>query len=426
MIKEIRSLDLFMQAQEHLVGGVNSPVRSFRNVGMDPIYFQRASGPWITSVEGRKFIDYVLGWGTFILGHGDEDIKREIRNQLELGIHFGSCHELEIEFATLIKKAFRCIDKIRLSNSGTEAVIVAIRLARGFTNRKKILKFSGNYHGHVDYLLVRGGSGLATLNIPASKGIPQEFVNETIVVEYNDIKAVEEAFEKYGDQIAGVIVEPVAGNIGVIPPQNGFLKFLREITKTYGSVLIFDEVITGFRFEFGGISNVYDPDLVVLGKIIGGGLPIGLVGGKAEIMDLLTPIGEVYHAGTFNANVLALASGVATLRKLMTMDYRYLEELSQIFEEGIIAIKNRFNQHKMKINRYGSMISIFFNNQKVTNSKIAYNSDRDLFGKMYRFLIEKGVYFPPSPFEALFISFAHTINEISYTIDKIEEFFVNM
>ncbi|MDW8195584.1 MAG: glutamate-1-semialdehyde 2,1-aminomutase [Candidatus Calescibacterium sp.] len=426
MIREIRSVDLFRQAQDCLVGGVNSPVRSFRNVGMDPIYFHRSTGPWIISVEGRKFIDYVLAWGTFILGHGDEDVKKEIINQLELGIHFGSCHELEIEFATLIKKAFKCIDKIRVSNSGTEAVTIAIRLARGFTNRKKILKFAGNYHGHVDYLLVRAGSGLATLNIPSSKGIPQEFVNETIVVEYNDARAVEEVFEKYGTQIAGVIVEPVAGNIGVIPPQNGFLRLLREITRTYGSVLIFDEVITGFRSEFGGISNLYDPDLVILGKIVGGGLPIGVIGGKKEIMDLLTPVGEVYHAGTFNGNLLVLAAGVATLKKLMKMDYRYLEELGQIFEEGIVAIKNRFNQHRIKLNRYGPMISIFFNDQEVVNSRIAYESDRSLFAKMYRFLIEKGIYFPPSPFEAIFISFAHTINEISYTIDRIEEFFVKM
>ncbi|MCS7244127.1 MAG: glutamate-1-semialdehyde 2,1-aminomutase [Candidatus Calescibacterium sp.] len=426
MIKETNSSALFAEAQEHLVGGVNSPVRSFRNVGIEPIYFHKGEGPWLTSVEGRKFIDYVLGWGTFILGHSDNDVKSEISKQLELGVHFGSCHELEIEFAKIIKKAFKYINKIRVVNSGTEAVMVAVRLARAFTGRKKILKFSGNYHGHVDYLLVSSGSGLATLNIPLSKGIPLEFINETIVVEYNDTSALEICFDKYGDQIAAVIVEPVAGNMGVVPPKNGFLKTLREVTKIYNSVLIFDEVITGFRFEFGGLSNEYDPDLVILGKIVGGGLPIGVVGGKEEIMNLLVPIGDVYHAGTFSANPLTLIAGIATLRKLMQLNYTYLEELAQIFEEGVISIKNRFNNGKMKFNRYGSMMSIFFNDNEVIDSRTAYNSDRGMYSLFYKFLLERGVYLPPSPFESIFISFSHTINEINYTIDRIEEFFINM
>ncbi|MCX7759310.1 MAG: glutamate-1-semialdehyde 2,1-aminomutase [bacterium] len=426
MIKEANSSVLFAEAQEHLVGGVNSPVRSFKNVGIEPIYFHKGNGPCLTSVEGRKFIDYVLGWGTFILGHSDNDVKSAILKQMELGVHFGSCHELEIEFAKIIKKAFKCIHKVRVVNSGTEAVMVAVRLARAFTGRKKILKFSGNYHGHLDYLLVKSGSGLATLNIPLSKGIPSEFINETIIVEYNDTSALEICFDKHGDQIAAVIVEPVAGNMGVVPPKNGFLRTLREITKIYNSVLIFDEVITGFRFEFGGLSNEYDPDLVVLGKIVGGGLPIGVVGGKKEIMDLLVPIGEVYHAGTFSANPLTLIAGIATLRKLMQLNYTYLEELSQIFEEGVIGIKNRYNNSKIRFNRYGSMMSIFFNDFEVIDSKTAYSSDRDMYSLFYKFLLEKGVYLPPSPFESIFISFSHTINEINYTIDRIEEFFINM
>lgn len=419
---------LFDIANEHMVGGVNSPVRSFKYLedpDLKPIYFEKGSGPFIYSVEKRKFIDYVLGWGTFIFGHLDPDITQSIRDQLDKGVHFGACHPLEVEFASLIKEGFSCIDKIRLVNSGTEATMVAIRLARAFTGRKKIIKFAGNYHGHVDYLLAKSGSGLATLSIPTSEGIPQEFLQETLVLEYNDTNSVEEVFKKYGNEVACVIVEPVAGNMGVVTPQNGFLKTLREVTKEYGSVLIFDEVMTGFRFEYGGISNKYNPDLVTLGKIIGGGIPIGVVGGKKEIMDLLAPLGKVYQGGTFSANPLALVAGVATLNKLKKSNYSYLEELSQIFEEGINSIKSKYN-YPLKLNRYSSMMSIFFSNEDVYNFETASSNDKKMFSYLYKFLLEKGIYLPPSPFEAMFLSFSHTINEINYTIDKIEEFFINL
>ncbi|MEN3014501.1 MAG: glutamate-1-semialdehyde 2,1-aminomutase [bacterium] len=425
MLSQVTSEQLYEEAIKHYVGGVNSPVRSFKNVEAKPIYFSSGQGPIIYSVEGRKFIDYVLAWGTFILGHSDPDVQKEIIEQLYKGIHFGACSPLEIEYARLIKEGFRTIEKIRVLNSGTEAVMVAIRLARAYTNRRKIVKFSGNYHGHVDYLLVKSGSGLATFSIPSSKGVPQEFIDQTIVVEYNDFDTVEKVFEEHGKDIAAVIVEPVAGNIGVIPPKNGFLQNLRQITKAYESILIFDEVITCFRNEYGGLSNQYDPDLVVLGKIVGGGMPIGVVGGKSYIMDLLAPEGQVYHGGTFCSNPLTLAAGIATLKKLKNQNYGYLEELAHLLQEGIVNIKNRYNL-KLNVNRWGSMMSIFFTEHEVNNSQNAYNSDRRMFAEMFRFLVTKGVYLPPSPFEAIFLSFSHTSKEINYTIDKIEEFFMNV
>ncbi|MFN4219508.1 MAG: glutamate-1-semialdehyde 2,1-aminomutase [bacterium] len=426
--QNLDSSALFDIANEHMVGGVNSPVRSFKYLedpSLKPIYFEKGSGPFIYSVEKRKFIDYVLGWGTFIFGHLDPDITQSIKDQLDKGIHFGASHQMEIEFATLIKEAFSCIDKIRVVNSGTEATMVAIRLARAFTGRKKIIKFAGNYHGHVDYLLAKSGSGLATLSIPTSEGIPQEFLQETIVLEYNDTNSAEEIFKKYGKEIACVIVEPVAGNMGVVPPENGFLKTLREVTQKYESVLVFDEVMTGFRFEYGGLSNRYNPDLVTLGKILGGGIPIGVVGGKKEIMDLLAPLGKVYQGGTFSANPLALAAGIATLNKLKKSNYSYLEELSQIFEEGINSIKSRYN-YSLRFNRYGSMMSVFFTSKSVYNFETASTNDKKMFTAFYKFLLEKGIYLPPSPFEAMFLSFSHTTKEINYTIDKIEEFFMNI
>lgn len=427
MIKDlVSSMELFDIAKNNLVGGVNSPVRSFKSVGLDPIYFVSGNGAVITSVEGRNFIDYVLGWGAFILGHADEQVVNFVKQYADRGFHFGACHPLEVEFSLLIKEAFKSIDKIRVVNSGTEAVMVAIRLARAFTGRKKIVKFLGNYHGHVDYFLVKAGSGLATFGLPSSKGIPEEVINQTLLVEYNDFEGIERVFDRFGKEIAAVIIEPVAGNIGVLVPQNGFLKKLREITSNYGSLLIFDEVITGFRFEFGGLSNYYDPELVVLGKIVGGGLPIGVVAGKKEVMDLLAPLGEVYQGGTFSANPLSLAAGVATLKKLKSLNYGYLEEMAQLFQEGIVSIKNRFNNVNLRINRYGSMMSLFFNSEDVINSQVAYKSNRDLFSMLYKFLLEKGIYLPPSPFEAFFLSFKHSINEINYTIDRVEEFFMNM
>ncbi len=430
MVKDCCSQELFEIAQQLMVGGVNSPVRSFKYVGGNPIYIKSGKGPYIISVEGRKFIDYVLGWGTFIFGHCDEEIKEAIKNQLENGIHFGACHPLEIEFAYLVKEAFKNIDKIRIVNSGTEAVMVALRLAKAFTGKKKIIKFAGNYHGHFDQLLIKSGSGVATflsensfVSIPQA-GVPEEFTKDTIVIEYNDESALEKAFEQYKNEIAAVIVEPIAGNMGVVLPKNGFLKKLREITQYYQSVLIFDEVITGFRFEFGGLSNQYNPDITILGKIVGGGLPIGVVAGKKEIMDLLAPVGEVYQGGTFSANPLTLAAATTTLKKLKKSNYHYLEELSQILTEGIVTIKNKYNK-KLKINKYGSMISIFFTDKEVENYQDTQNIDKLMFQKFFKFLLEKGIYLPPSPFEALFISFSHTTKEINYTIDVIEEFFIN-
>jgi len=416
---------LFSIAQEYLVGGVNSPARSFKNIDSTPIYFYKGQGAYITSVENKNFIDYLLGWGTLILGHNDNDIIQSIKDQLEKTVYLGTCNPLEIEFAKLIKDAIPVIDKIRTVNSGTEAVTVAIRLARAYTNKNKIIMFSGNYHGHVDYLLAKSGSSSLTHNIPISLGIPQEVLKHTLIAQYNNLESLEKIFEQNKNDIAAVIIEPLAGNMTVIEPQSNFLSKIREITKYYNSLLIFDEVITGFRFEYGAISNKYDPDLVILGKIIGGGLPIGVIAGKKQIMDLLTPNGQVFNAGTFNGNSLTLAAGIATLKKLKSLNYNYLQELSHILKEGLITIKHKYNIKNLQFKIIKSMFSIYFSDKTVENFEDTSKIDKKLFSNLYKYLLKKGIILPPSPFEASFLSFKHTIKEINYTIDKIEEFLIN-
>lgn len=413
-----RSKELYNEALNHLVGGVNSPARSFNKVNYHPIYFKQGKGAIIIDEDNNSYIDYVLAWGTLILGHSDEYIVNELKKQLEIGIHFGACHYYEIEFAKLVKEAFKNIEKLRVVNSGTEAVLSAIRLAKNYTQRNKILKFEGNYHGHVDSLLTKGGSSILTQEINIKE-------NETIVCEYNNKKEVELAFEKYGKEIAAVIVEPIAGNMGVVKPINGFLKFLREITKEYNSILIFDEVITGFRFCFGGISNEYDPDITILGKIVGGGLPIGVYGGKSEIMDNLAPLGQTFQAGTFSGNPLTMLSGILTLNILKQKNYSYLEELGEILENGIKTIKSKYNLN-IYFNRYKSMWSLFFIDlNEIKNYKDVIKSDTKLYGEFFKYLIKRGVYLPPSQFEAAFLSFEHNMSLISKTLDIIEEFFKN-
>jgi glutamate-1-semialdehyde 2,1-aminomutase len=411
-----KSKELYKEAIKHLVGGVNSPARSFNKVNYDPIYFKEGYGAIIIDEDNNRYIDYVLAWGTMILGHSNEYIVNELKNQLNKGIHFGACHYYEIEFAKLIKEGFKSIEKLRVVNSGTEAVLSAIRLAKNYTKRKKILKFEGNYHGHVDSLLVKGGSSILTQELNIKE-------QETIVCEYNNKEEVELAFNKYGEEIAAVIVEPVAGNMGVVKPTNGFLKFLREITKKYQAILIFDEVITGFRFCFGGLSNEYDPDLIILGKIVGGGLPIGVYGGKSYIMDELAPLGQTFQAGTFSGNPITMLSGILTLNILKSKNYSYLEELGEILENGIKTIKSKYNVD-IFFNRYKSMWTLFFNNSnEIRNYKDVIKSDTGKYADFFRFLIKNGIYLPPSQFEAAFLSFEHNMSLISKTLDIIEEYF---
>jgi glutamate-1-semialdehyde 2,1-aminomutase len=411
-----RSRELYKEAINHLVGGVNSPARSFNKVNYDPIYFKEGKGAIIIDEDNNSYIDYVLAWGTMILGHSNECIINELKKQLDIGIHFGACHYYEIEYAKLIKEAFKVIDKIRVVNSGTEAVMSALRLAKNYTKRNRILKFEGNYHGHVDSLLTKAGSSVLTQKLNINE-------QETIVCEYNNKEDVELAFKKYGEEIAAVIVEPIAGNMGVVKPKNVFLRFLREITRKYGSILIFDEVITGFRFCFGGISNDYDPDIVILGKIVGGGLPIGVYGGKAYIMDNLAPLGQTFQAGTFSGNPLTMLAGILTLNTLKTKNYSYLEELGEILENGIKTIQSKYNLD-INFSRYKSMWTLFFNNlNEIKDYKDVIRSDTNLYAKFFRYLIERGVYLPPSQFEAAFLSFEHNMSLISKTLDIIEDFF---
>lgn len=417
-----RSKELYKEAVKHLVGGVNSPARSFNKVNYHPIYFKQGKGAIIIDEDNNSYIDYVLAWGTMILGHSNEYIINELKKQIEIGIHFGTCHYYEIEFAKLIKQAFKVIEKLRVVNSGTEAVMSALRLAKNYTKRNKILKFEGNYHGHVDSLLTKSGSSILTQELNINENMNEK---ETIVCEYNNIQDVELAFSKYGQDIAAVIVEPIAGNMGVVKPENGFLKFLREITKKYESILIFDEVITGFRFCFGGISNEYDPDIVVLGKIVGAGLPIGVYGGKSYIMDNLSPLGPTFQAGTFSGNPLTMLAGILTLNTLKTKNYSYLEELGEILENGIKTIQSKYNL-SINFSRYKSMWTLFFNSlNEIKNYKDVIKSDTNLYSKFFRYLIERGIYLPPSQFEAAFLSFEHNMSLISKTLDIIEDFFKN-
>ena len=415
-----RSQELYQEAIKHLVGGVNSPARSFNKVNYHPIYFKQGKGAIIIDEDNNSYIDYVLAWGTLILGHSNEYIINELKKQLEIGVHFGACHYYEIEFAKLIKEAFKCIDKIRVVNSGTEAVLSAIRLAKNYTKRNKILKFEGNYHGHVDSLLTKGGSSILTQNLNIQE-------QETIVCEYNNKDEVESAFQNWGEDIAAVIIEPIAGNMGVVKPSNGFLKFLRDITKKYNTVLIFDEVITGFRFCYGGISNEYDPDLVILGKIVGGGLPIGVYGGKSHIMDNLSPIGNTFQAGTFSGNPLVMLSGILTLNILKQKSYSYLEELGEILENGLKIIKSQYNIENLYFSRFKSMWTVFFNNlNEIKNYKDVMKSDTQMYSLFFRYLIQRGIYLPPSQFESAFLSFEHNMNLISNTLEVIEDFFKNL
>ncbi len=423
-----KSGELYKRAQKVLVGGVNSPVRSFKAVGGEPLFISEAKGPLIYDADGNNYIDYVCSWGALILGHAADSVIRAVRECAKRGTSYGAPTELEIELAELVSKAIPSVDMVRFVNSGTEATMSAVRLGRGFTGRSKIVKFEGCYHGHVDYLLVKGGSGLATFSLPNSAGVPDSLVKDTLVLPYNDIQALENAFDRVGDEIAGVIVEPVAANMGLIPGKQEFLTALRDLTEEYGGLLIFDEVITGFRVAYGGAQALYNitPDLTCLGKIIGGGLPVGAYGGRKEIMEKLSPLGPVYQAGTLAGNPLSMAAGIATLRELNDGLYERLERTSDTLADGIMQAASE-SQVPIVLNRIGSMIGLFFTRKVAMNRfEDANSADGQLYSKFFWQMLEGGVNLPPSPFETIFISASHTDPEIDKTISAAETGFKHL
>ena len=409
---------IFSRAQKLIPGGVNSPVRAFRSVGGSPPFIARGEGSQIFDVDGNQYIDYVGSWGPLLLGHRHPVILEALREALESGTSFGAPTEREVEMAEAICDAVPSIEMVRLVNSGTEATMSAIRVARGFTGRDLIVKFEGCYHGHVDSLLVKAGSGVATLGLPDSPGVPKSFSDTTLALPFNSTDALEQAFGQRGGQIAGVIVEPVVGNMGCVPPRPGFLEALRDITSRHGALLILDEVMTGFRVAFGGAQQLYGihPDLTTLGKVIGGGLPIGAYGGRADIMRRVAPSGPIYQAGTLSGNPLAVASGLAMLRYLKS----HPEVYAQL--EARTAAICAAAPHGTTVNRVGSMFTIFFTNQLVTDWESAKKSDTARFADFHRSMLECGIYLPPSQFEAAFVSEAHSDHDVRTTAGCFQGF----
>ncbi|MCK4924108.1 MAG: glutamate-1-semialdehyde 2,1-aminomutase [Spirochaetes bacterium] len=414
-----RSKELFSVATDVIPGGVNSPVRAFGSVRMEPVYIRSGRGSRLYDVDGNEYIDYVCSWGPLILGHADPRILQVLHEASQSGTSFGANTEIEVRFARLITEIYPSIDMIRMVNSGTEATMSAVRLARGYTGRSRIIKFEGCYHGHGDSFLIKAGSGVLTLGIPGSPGITESTAQDTLVGSYNDIDSVKALIEAHRGEIAAVILEPVMGNAGVIPPQEGFLEDLREVTAEEGIVLIFDEVITGFRVALGGAQELYgiEPDLTCLGKIIGGGLPVGAFGGKREIMEHLAPVGPVYQAGTLSGNPLAMALGYKTVSILKEGDiYGQLEDRSRRLEEGIRENLKR-QKRSCQLNRVGSMMSLFFSEKPVVDFTSAMNSDRELFIDYFKSMLDEGIYLAPSPFEASFLSASHSEEDIDETIE---------
>ncbi|MCI2947727.1 glutamate-1-semialdehyde 2,1-aminomutase [Staphylococcus caledonicus] len=412
-----KSQEAMSIAENLMPGGVNSPVRAFKSVDTPAIFMDHAEGSRIYDIDGNEYIDYVLSWGPLILGHKNKQVIDKLHEAVDKGTSFGASTLEENKLAELVIERVPSIEKVRMVSSGTEATLAALRLARGYTGRNKIVKFEGCYHGHSDSLLIKAGSGVATLGLPDSPGVPEGTAKNTITVPYNDLDAIKLAFEHYGDDIAAIIVEPVAGNMGVVPPKDGFLQGLRDITSDYGSLLIFDEVMTGFRVGYNCAQGYFGvtPDITCLGKVIGGGLPVGAFGGKKEIMDKIAPVGNIYQAGTLSGNPLAMTSGYETLSQLTPESYDYFQELGDLLEKGL---KEVFSKHNVPItvNRAGSMIGYFLNEGPVTNFDEANKSDLELFSNMYREMAKEGIFLPPSQFEGTFLSTAHTKEDIEKTI----------
>ncbi len=409
---------LYQEALRYIPGGVNSPARSFRAVEGEPVFIARGRGSHVWDVDGNEYVDYLGSWGPLILGHAYPAVVEAVKAAAEAGTSFGAPTEREVKLAQLICEAFPSVERVRLVNSGTEACMSAIRLARAYTGRNKIIKFAGCYHGHADGLLVKAGSGALTHGVPTSAGVPDAYAQQTLVAEYNDLESVERCFAAVPKDIAGVIVEPVAGNMGVVPPSPGFLDGLLQITRDHGALLIFDEVITGFRVAYGGAQALYGitPDITCLGKIIGGGLPVGAYGGRREIMEVVAPEGPMYQAGTLSGNPLAVSAGLATLGGLKDpQDYQRLESLTSSLVDGLLEVSRKVEK-AVTINRVGSMFTIFFNPGPIRTYEGALASDAKEYARFFHRMLERGIYLPPSQYEAAFLSLAHTEKDIEVTL----------
>ncbi|AGY76730.1 glutamate-1-semialdehyde 2,1-aminomutase [Clostridium autoethanogenum] len=422
----MRNDDIFNESKLYMPGGVNSPVRAFKDVPLNPPVIKKGKGAYIYDEDGNKYIDFVCSWGPMILGHCDDDVVKAIKDTSENAISFGATTELELELAKYVCTTLDNVEMLRMVNSGTEATMSAVKLARGYTGRNKIIKFAGCYHGHFDDFLVEAGSGVMTEGIPGSAGVPEDSVKNTLIAKYNDLSNVEKIFEKHGKDIAAIIVEPVAGNMGVIPGDANFLKGLRSICDKNGSLLIFDEVMSGFRVAYKGAQSIYGikPDITTFAKIIGGGLPCGAYGGRKEIMEKLSPMGPVYQAGTMSGNPLVMAAGIATLKKLHDNPdyYTHLEKLGAKLEQGIkdIAKKKGIN---VVVNRCGAMFAIFFTkDSEVRNYEDAKKCDTALFAKYFQHMISKGIYIAPSQFEAIFLNVKHTEEDIDKFLEAFSTF----
>ena len=421
---KIQSTKLFEKAKTLMPGGVNSPVRSFKSVGGTPHFMEKGDGPYVFDADGNRFLDFTASWGPLILGHSHPKIKDAIINSVEQGTTFGTPTKRENTLAQMVIDAVPSIEKVRFVNSGTEATMSAVRLARGYTHRDLIIKFEGCYHGHGDFFLSNAGSGLATFDQPSSPGIPKAVVESTITVPYNDLNAVREAFEGNPSGIAAIILEPIAGNMGVVAPSDGFLQGLRDLCTEFDAVLIFDEVITGFRVAHGGAQKVFNvlPDLTTLGKIIGGGLPVGAYGGKAEIMAYIAPEGPVYQAGTLSGNPISMAGGIATLKELNTDGlYEELEEMGSYFADGLRQVAAEYNI-PIKVNQFGSMVGLFFTDSDINNFSDVANSEIETYNSLHGHLLDNNIYFPPSGYETFFVSTAHSKEHIDEVLRVFGEF----
>jgi glutamate-1-semialdehyde 2,1-aminomutase len=415
---------LFEKSRKMMPGGVNSPVRAYQAVHRNPLFIDHAKGSKITDVDGNEYIDYVCSWGPGILGHADERVIEAVKSACDNGLSFGAPTEKEYILAELVQKLMPSMEMLRLVNSGTEAVMSAIRAARGFTGRDKIVKFRGCYHGHSDGLLVKAGSGALTQSVPDSLGVPKDYIKNTLVAEYNDLFSVETLFEAYGDDIAAIIVEPVAANMGVVPPAEGFLQGLRDIADRYKALLIFDEVITGFRLSLGGAQEYYGvkPDLTTLGKIIGGGMPMAAYGGRRDIMEVVAPVGSVYQAGTLSGNPIATTAGIETLKLLIEENKNGLyQHISSYTKQIADAVRDTFGS-SVWVNQVGSLMSVFFTDKPVVDYESAVSSDTEAYARYFNYMLDKHIYLAPSQFESMFISYAHSDKDLEITCEAIRQY----